>query len=385
MAHNSYQQAGGEDAVLRNEADLLMHGGHQVQIYTKSNHDIRNSIQKLRAAIDISFSQSSFDEISRIICDFRPDILHVHNFFPLLSPSIHYAAKMNKVRVVQTLHNYRLICASATLSREGKVCELCLHGSRLNAVRYKCYRSSAIGSMSLVAMQHRIHRHGSLIDNTDRFIALTQFGKSKFVSGGIPQNKIAVKPNFVKESISQSSRSKSSHLDREKYFLFVGRLSEEKGIKTLVESWKSCGGLNLRIAGDGPLAGLVKENAAENIKVLGRLSATEIADQMSGAAALIFPSTWYEGLPMTVIEAFSLGLPVIASGIGSLAEIVIENVNGLHFEVGNAVDLSLKVRKISSSPELRRHLSCGAHQDYCQKYTPHANLKMLEEIYGGVL
>lgn len=371
--------------MLRYEAALLASAGHEVHVHTVSNDNITGVMQKIRTAIDVTYSSSSFQEVSQIIDSFRPTVMHVHNFFPLLTPSIHSAARRHKIPVVQTLHNYRLICAAATFSRNGNICELCLRGSKFNAVKFGCYRGSSLGSLPLVMLQESIHGAGSLIDCTDRFIALTEFGKSKFVEGGLPGKKIVVKPNFVEDRFKASPHSTISDGNSEPYYLFVGRISAEKGIVALIEAWRNIRNIKLKVAGDGPMMDYIRSSACDNIEVLGKLSTDEIVEQMRGAAALIFPSTWYEGMPMTVIEALSLGLPIIASNIGSLSEIVINNYNGLHFEAGNPHELENAVVRMTENPELRRRLSSSARQDYLSKYTPEKNLSQLMHIYEDIV
>lgn len=383
MAHNTYQYAGGEDAVVLNEANLLRQVGYDVHIHSISNDSIVGTLDRIRAAVNVSFSRKSFDEISNAIDRFNPDVLHVHNFFPLLTPSIHYAAKLRGLKVVQTLHNYRLICSAATFLRDGHVCELCLTGSKLNAVRYKCYRESVVGSMALVNFQNKIHASKGLIECTDRFVALTEFGRSKFIDGNIPPEKIVVKPNFVVDRVDKICQASMQNNSDDGYFLFVGRLSLEKGVHTLIDAWRSLPEKKLRIAGSGPLSDFISKNLTNNIEVLGHLSAEQIAIQMMGAQALIFPSTWYEGLPMTVIEAFSLGLPVIASNIGSLSEIITDGLNGLHFSVGEHRELAQKVELICDAKGMRTVLSDGARATYIRKYTPEANVRQLIDIYNS--
>lgn len=317
------------------------------------------------------------------IASLRPDVVHVHNFFPLLSPAVHKAARDGGAAVVQTLHNYRMICAAATLARDGTICELCLKGSRLNALRYRCYRGSLVGTAALVNMQRVNARDQLLARNVHRFIALTEFARKKYIEGGFPAERVVVKPNFLMDTVAPHVRPQVTQ--KRSGALYVGRLSEEKGLSILLDAWKSLAHVSLRIAGDGPLREQLLARLPPNVTYLGRLDADAIKQEMAKAAMLVVPSTWYEGLPMTIVEAYAEGLPVIASRLGSLAEIVVDGKTGFHFEPSSPADLAKAVQALHGHEDLLAHLSrrCLAYsQDH---FSAKANLEKLTQIYNDAI
>lgn len=375
ILHNIYRQAGGEDAVVRNEAAMLRRAGHTVTVETVSNDAIRSRVDAARAAWRAAYDPKRTNWMEALLDRVRPDIVHIHNFFPLLTPAVHEAAARFGAGVVQTLHNYRLLCAAATLERDGKICELCLGGSRWPALRHRCYRDSLSGTWAVTRLQGRALDRAVLTDNVDRFIALTEFSRSKFLQGGLPADKIAVKPNFLPGPISPKGEVARSGA------LYVGRLSHEKGVTNLIEAWRDVPGIPLVVCGDGPLRGELEKRAPANVTFLGQIDAVQIGRAMARASVMIVPSVWYEGFPMTIAEAFASGLPVIASRIGSLAEIVEDNVNGLHCEAGSASSLRDTVRGFFDRPDLAEHMGKQARRAFEELYSESRNLAMLEEIY----
>lgn len=377
LAHNSYRQRGGEDAVVANEKSLLAGRGHDVRLWTVSNDRISGILPTLKAAWQAPWSHDARKVMELELAEFAPDIVHIHNFFPLLTPAIHVACWDAGVPVVQTLHNYRTICAGAMLMRGGKPCEDCVGGSPYQAALHGCYRGSRLASLAVARMVDIHRRRRTWETKVDRCIALTEFGKGRFVAAGFPADRIAVKPNFVE------GRATSPGVERDGA-LFVGRLSPEKGVHTLLRGWA---GLNvpLRVAGDGPLLGSVRSAGISNLIALGAISPVSVADEMSRAAFLLFPSEWYEGFPMTLVEAFCRGLPVIASRLGAMAEIVEDGVTGLHFTPGDAADLAAKVRWATAHAQDMRRMGENARRVYEDKYTPEANYSQLMSIYEAVI
>ncbi|PYX03867.1 MAG: glycosyl transferase family 1, partial [Acidobacteria bacterium] len=246
VAHNSYQHAGGEDAVFDNEARLLRQSGHEVREYLDDNHRIAE-FSSTRLGIETLWSRSSYKKLSAVLAEFRPNVVHFHNTFPLISPSVYYAARNHSVPVVQTLHNYRLFCPAAAFFRDGKVCEDCLDKSRWQAVRHACYRQSRSASSAVAAMLSFHHWYGTWKNLVNCYIALSEFSRAKFIEAGLPPEKIVVKPNFVLPDPGVGPGSRE-------YAVFLGRLSEEKGLRTLVQAWahvnRNC---PLRVIGEGPL------------------------------------------------------------------------------------------------------------------------------------
>lgn len=382
VLHNRYRQAGGEDVTVRQEISLLKNNGHDVEMLQEDNDGIVTPAEGMLTAIRCVYSMRSRRLIHNAITDFRPDLVHIHNFFPRLSPAVHYACHDRGVPVVQTLHNFRLACPGANLFRNGKVCEECL-GLTLAwpAIKHGCYRGSRLATMA-VANMLAVHRAlGTWRKTVSVFVALTEFAGKKLASGGIPKEKIAVKPNFVLDEAGAGSGDGG-------YALFVGRLSPEKGVETLLRAWRLIPtARRLRILGDGPMTPMVREAAKQisGIEWLGARSRSEVVQQMREATVLIMPSGCYEGFPLVAAEAFSVGLPVIASHLGSMAEIVTHGATGRLFTPGDAVELAHQIESIYSHPGELAAMRAKARQEYQLKYTPGRNYSMLMQIYGRAM
>ena len=377
ILHNAYQQPGGEDAVVAAESALLRGAGHKVRVETVSNHAISGFAAKAATFLAAPYNPTRKKWLAALVDRERPDLVHIHNFFPLLTPAIHEAAAEMGLPVVQTLHNYRLVCANAQLLRNGSVCEKCLAGNRLWGVAHRCYRGSLPGSLAVVRMQERAFRAGTWHSHVHRFIALTAFARQKFVASGLPADRIAVKPNVVARI--------SAPADARHGALFVGRLSPEKGVETLIKAWEQLPMFPLTIAGNGPELERMRALAPANVTFTVAQTPGEIALHMAKAQALIVPSLWYEGFPMVVAEAFAAGLPVIASNIGSLAEIVVPGRNGAHFVPGDAQDLVATVEALLANPATLQRLAVGARASYETHYTPETSLAQLERIYADAI
>jgi glycosyltransferase involved in cell wall biosynthesis len=382
VVHNTYQQRGGEEAVVAAEARLLEENGHDVIRYERHNDELRGrgATGRIEASVDVVWSSRSFREIGELITKERPDIAHFHNTFPLISPSAYYACARAGVPTVQTLHNYRLLCPAAKFLRDGKVCEACLgrYGAWPGIV-HGCYRGSRAATAATAAML-AVHRGlGSWQKKVDVYVALSQFARRKFIEGGLPAERIEVKPNFMVGASAPRAQVGD-------YVLFVGRLSEEKGPQLLLTAWRGMRTkIPLRIAGDGPLLEqLTREigkSSLSHIELIGHRPPDEIRELMQGARFLVFPSMWYEGFPMTIAEGFASGLPVVASQLGSTAEIVRHGITGLHFEPGSAADLSAKVEWAWTHPEELARMGHAAQAEYELKYQPSKNYEMLINIY----
>jgi len=365
--------------VFRNERALLERAGSEVVLYERFNDDIDDSTFRKRCelALDGAWSRRSYDELTKLIRETRPDVAHFHNTFPQISPSAYAACQDNGVPVVQTLHNFRLICANALLTRDGKPCDACVGNTLLPALRHRCYRGSLPATGALVWMLTRNRWHGSYRRLVDRYIALTQFAADRLAMGGLPAEKIVVKPNFLEAA-------RAGGEEREEYAIFVGRLSEEKGVRTMLRAWRAVHSLPLKIVGDGPLRAelsAIVEQENLPIELLGQRTRDEILELVGRATLQVLPSEWFEGFPMVLLEAFACGTPVVASDIGSLAEIVGHESTGLLFQAGDAEDLARKVERLATDPS-RRALGRSARAEYEQKYTPERNLDRLLEIYG---
>lgn len=377
--HNRYQIRGGEEECYEAEIDLLREKGHTVDIYEESNDRIAE-LGSLKTAIRTIWSQESYQAIQRRLAEQTYDVVHVQNFFPLISPAIYYAAKERGVPVVQTLHNYRLLCPNAKFFRDDRVCEDCL-GQFMPwpGIVHGCYRESraASGSVATMIAVHRAMRTWTKM--VDRYIVLTEFAREKFIQGGIPADKLIVKPNFVPDpGLGKGTGG---------YALYAGRLSPEKGIGLLLSAWEQLGNqIPLKIVGDGPLVDRVTEAAKTNPRVeyLGRKPLDEVYTLLKAATFLAFPSQWYEGLPRILIESFAVGTPAIATNLGSMSSLVKPYSTGLHFQVGNTEDLIQQVKWFLANPEQVRQMRQEARAEFESKYTAQANYNQLMEIYAGI-
>ena len=375
FVHNHYKLEGGEDQVLSYERDLINRHGHITDTFAITNMQINRFVSKLKTAFYLKYSHEYKQVLLHHISGFNPDIIHAHNLFPLLTPSIYDACIESKIPVVQTLHNYRTICSNALLMRDGHICELCISGSHYNAVLYRCYRNSMLGSLAVAKMLSYHRKNKTWKNKVDCFIALTQFAKKKFIQGGFPEKEIMVKPNFFAHD-----RAFCEITNNREGVLFIGRLSHEKGIKTLLNAWKTLD-ISLKIAGEGPLVGMIDITTSSKITLLGQIPPSQVTKEMAKAKFLVMPSECYEGFPMVLVEAFAHGLPVIASNLGGMSEIVKNNITGLHFEPGNPEDLAKKVLWMYAHPDECERMGKNARNEYEQKYTPEKNYKMLMDIY----
>lgn len=374
IAHNAYQQRGGEDAVVEAEINLLRQHGHAVAVYARRNDEI-GALSNTSLALQTFWSGRTVDEVNRLIQDFRPDVIHAHNTFPLLSPALYWAASRAGVPVVQTLHNFRLMCLNALFLREGKVCEDCMGHLPWRGVARACYRGSHAASAVLAGML-ALHRGlGTYRHKVARYIALNAFCRGKFIEGGLPAERVVVKPNFVDFAAPQAAHRAG--------LLFVGRLSVEKGVATLAEAMALLPDTPLRVAGNGPEAGLL--NGMAGVTRLGSLLGEAVRQEMSRAAALVVPSICHETFGLVVIEAFACGTPVVASRIGALAELVREGKTGLFFEPGNPRDLADKIAWALAHPEQMAAMGRNAHAQYEAEFSAEVNYRRLMKIYQEVI
>jgi glycosyltransferase involved in cell wall biosynthesis len=385
IVHNAYQQAGGEDAVVSAEKALLLRAGNEVHEYLRHNNEIKSggTCSNITLGFRTVWSTSSQNELHSLLKAWKPDVVHFHNTFPLISPAAYYACRELGVPVVQTLHNYRLFCAAGAFFRDGQVCEDCLTKSRWQALRHACYRQSRGASATVVAMLSFHHWYGTWNNLVDRYIALSEFSRAKFVEAGLPAEKIIVKPNFACAATGVSAESRD-------YAVFVGRLSEEKGLRTLLQAWSRVNPkYALRVIGDGPLfndlQSEIRRLGLSNVHLEGRLPREESLEVLQNAKVLILPSNCYENFPMTIVEAYAYGTPVIASRLGAMAEIVDDGRTGLHFTPGDADDLAKKVEWAWAHPKEMRDMGRNAHKEYETKYTAERNYKLLLEVYQQVM
>ncbi|WP_413199973.1 glycosyltransferase [Nostoc piscinale] len=384
ILHNRYRLTGGEDKVVQIEKSLLEANGHDVILLEENNLNIVNVWDTLAAAGGAIYSLPSKQLVQAEIIRFSPDVVHVHNFFPLLSPAVYDACYAAGVPVIQTLHNYRLACPKAMPFRDGKICEDCI-GTLIpwSSVVHGCYRNSHLQSSVVAAMTTWHRLTGTWHKKVNGYIVLTQFQKEKMIQAGLPAEKIYIKPNFVFQP-----NKLESNIQRDNYLLFVGRLSEEKGVSVLIDAYiKSHISTPLKIVGDGPLHQVLQKKVQTAgyeylIEFLGYQDKVIVLELMQKAKFLVFPSIWYEGFPLTIVEAFAASLPVIVSQLGSMAEIVEDHVSGLYFEAGNSEDLAAKIKWAINHNELMINYGKNARSIYEYKYSSEVNYQQLMSIYN---
>jgi glycosyltransferase involved in cell wall biosynthesis len=383
LVHNRYRSdhPSGEDTVVQQERRLLEDAGHEVVEYIRRSDDISGMSAARKAELPLRVTWSFQDqaamhaELSRQ----RFDVIHLHNSFPLISPSILAPARQMSVPVVATLHNYRLVCAAGTLLRDGLPCFKCLHGSPLPALTHACYRGSRLATAPL-ALSIGTHRAlGTWQRGVDRFIVMSKFARGMMTEAGLSADQITIKPHFIPSPARVRSGAGS-------YGLYLGRLSEEKGVSTLIEAWDSSLG-TLMIAGDGPLRQGLEAQAAQHgssVRFLGSLDRAEALDLLLNARYLVNPSKAFETFGLSVVEAFAHGVPAVVPNQGVFPELVREDENGFTFEPGNPRSLRAALHKINDRGVSLR-TGEAARQDYLSHFTPASNLTALETIYHEVI
>lgn len=384
LVHNFYKQPGGEDTVFYNEKELLEQHGHKVVTYTRTNEELdgMNKLQKVLLPFTVVFSLKTYNDIRRIIKKEKVDVVHVHNTLTLISPSVYYAALSLKVPVVQTMHNFRLLCSGATFYKKGHVCEQCVRKGLTCGIRGRCYRDSLSQSLmsAFILMYHRMRG----IYRKINYICLTEFNKEKLLELNnrkklIDENKIYIKPNFtVPEKIE-------ADVNQEEYYIYVARLEAIKGIKLVVKAFKE-NGRKLIVLGSGnqeeEVRKYIEKNKADNITLLGHVEKDTVMKMLSSAKALIVASQWYETFGMTVIEAYSVATPVIAGDIGNIGNIVKEGITGYKYTYYSykALNEAIDVFERSDISALKKN----AYDEYEKYYSKEMNYQILNDIYEDV-
>ncbi len=374
VAHCAYQMRGGEDSVVEAERELLRSRGHEVLLYQRRNDDIQG-LNKLVAASQALWSGRTYRQIIDLALRFKADIIHAHNTFPLISPSLYGAAWRCRIPVVQTLHNFRLLCPQGVFLRAGALCEDCLGHIPWRGVVHRCYRASAAQTSVAVGMLAAHRWLGTYQRKVTRYIALNEFARGKFIEGGFPADRISIKPNFVDIPPPAAQCRRGG--------LFVGRLSPEKGVSVMMEALRRHPQISLDVMGAGPLHSTVVQHP--QLRVSGWCEPREVYERMRGASYLLLPSVCYENFPRTLVEAFACGLPVIASRSGPMMELIEEGHSGLLFESGSASDLADKIAWAEAHPEAMRRMGDNARHAYEAKFTPEENYRQLTEIYRGAM
>lgn len=386
LVHNSYQQSGGEDVAFDQERQLLTRTGHTVLSYRRSNWEV-NAYQGLGRFALVQKTVWATDtrrHIIGILESEKPDLIHAHNTFVMVSPSIFSACHEAGIPVVMTLHNYRLCCPAAIFFRDGHICEECVDRSLWQGIRHACYRDSRAATAT-VALMLAVHRQRQTwVRDVDYYIALTEFARSRFVRAGLPPEKVMVKPNFAYPDPGMREDTAGE------YALFAGRLSPEKRVNTLLAAWsRLCRQIPLVIIGGGPQQSELERekdrSGLKSVTFLGQLPRDRVLAAMRRARFLIFPSEWYENFPVTIAESFACGLPVICSRLGAMNEIVEDGRTGLTFAPGDPEDLAEKVEAAWSDPRRMQLMGKEARQEYESKYTAEKNYPVLMEIYQRAL
>jgi glycosyltransferase involved in cell wall biosynthesis len=385
LVHNYYQQPGGEDVVFEQERGLLERKGHEVITYVRSNQEIEHfsTVQRIGLLKTIVSAGDSKADIQRLLQREQPDLAHIHNTFMMISPSIYEACAEARIPIVQTLHNYRLLCPAVTLYRNGTICEECIDHGLLRSIQHGCYRGSRPTTAAVVAMLQTHRFRNTWASRVNAYIALTDFARHKFVDNGLPEAKVHVKPNFVDPDPGERDQAGD-------YVLFVGRLAQEKGASILPDAWNLLKvTIPLKIVGDGPSRAALEKQAIEHkltsVELLGQLRRDTTRELIRGARFVVLPSLWYEGFPMVLAESFACGVPVVGSRLGAMEELIDDGQIGLHFVPGDPADLARKIAWAWASPNEMAVMGHGARRKYERDYGTESNYRLLMNIYSQVI
>ncbi|MCU0431132.1 MAG: glycosyltransferase family 4 protein [Cytophagaceae bacterium] len=377
MLHNKYKISGGEDVSTQAEYEMLKEGGLDIDLHCVHN-DALDHMPSWKAALNTVWSISSHKDIVQRIHSKKYDLVHVQNFFPLLSPSIFHAAKKCGVKVVMSVRNYRLVCPNALLFTNDEVCEKCVGKSiPFPGITGKCYRDSRAASAVAVAMLSAHHLLGTFRNKVDGYICISEFVKKQLMEGGFAENKLHVKHNFVVSQLEPSFQPGE-------YYVYAGRLSQEKGIDLVMEAFRNTN-LPLKIIGDGPLKESLKQQSASspNISLLGKLPLQETYKVISGAKALVFPSKWHEPFGRTIVEAFAHGTPVVGTAMGGVTELIKDGYNGFLFDPFKNHALTDVLNRFEQQHSLK--LREQAYQSYQSHFTKEKNFSELTHYYQQIL
>lgn len=375
VAHNRYHYRGGEDTVVEVEVALLRDRGHEVQLYSRDNSELQNMAMS-SAALSALWSRQTYKEVQQRCIDFKPDLIHAHNTFPLISPSLYGVAADMRIPVVQTLHNFRLLCPQAMLLRRDRVCEDCIGHLPWRAVVHRCYRNSTAQS-ALTATMLTLHRWlGTWNTRVSRYIVLNNLCREKFIQGGLPAARLRIKPNFVRST-------RVPHWQGRKGGIFIGRLSAEKGIAVLTQAMAALPALTMDVFGKGPMQALVE--STPGMRYGGFQSPSQLAERLHKAAYLVVPSTGVESFGLVAIEAFCCGTPVIAARHGGLSDLIEHGKTGLLVAPGDVDALKEAISWAEHHPHEMAQMGKAARAEYLTRYTPEHNYKILFAIYQEAL
>jgi glycosyltransferase involved in cell wall biosynthesis len=387
ILHNSHRSVfpSGANIVVDQEARLLAMNGHSILTMNPVSDEFTRAgyWKKLSLVLQVPFSLKSYRAVRGLIDREKPDIVHVHNIFPILSPSVYMAAESRKVPIVQTLHDFRFFCPAIFFLRNGALCDKCKDQKFGRSVRYGCYMNSKVRTIPVALMLKLHHTLKTFERRIDTFIYHTESQKALFVDAGLEGSKLFLKPNFVEDTFRRD------HHTRGKYVLFLGRIGEEKGLKALVETWRLLPDIPLKIIGDGPgmveFQAFAKDLRASGMEFLGRRPFEECMEALDGARFLVMPSIWRETFGRVIVEAFCHAKPVIASNLGSMADLVRDGSTGLLFPPGEPGELAHKVRWLWDHEDACEKMGWEGRREYEGRYTPERNYGMLMEIYERTL
>lgn len=382
IVHNYYQIPGGEDTVVANERKLLEDHGHEVLLYSRSNNEIKkmNKLKLVGLPLITIFNPKTYRDIKKIIKQQNIEIVHVHNTLTLISPAVYYAATKCRIPVIQTIHNFRMLCPGATFYRDGHICEDCVSKGLGCAIKHKCYRSSFLQTL-LCVINTKIHRATGIYKKIN-YICLTEFNKTKLLQlKEISDKQVFIKPNFV-----NNVREIIPFEKRKKQFIYVGRLDKLKGIDVLLKAWKLLGDNDekLLICGTGPMeewcCNYIKKNNL-NVEMLGLVDNERAIQLIANSKALVLPTRWYEGFPMTIVEAYSVGTPVIGSDIGNVGDIVIEGITGSKCLPDDYTSIIYVIKGLMD----KKNIYGTTIREYETKYTGNRNYELFSIIYNSIL
>lgn len=379
IVHNRYQIPGGEDTVFENEAALLRKHGHHVVLYERTNKELddMNVFQKTAVPLSMIFSVRSYIEIRDIIRKEHIDVVHVHNTLLRISPSVYYVAVKERVPAVQTIHNFRMICPNGICYRDGHICEECVeHGLRC-AIRHNCYRSNKLQTLACVLSMY-IHRLTGIYRKL-HYICLTEFNKHQLLKQRqISESQISVKPN----SMNSDGMIKPFE-ERKNQIIYAGRLDESKGIRFLLKVWKEMKShpYKLLIYGSGPLeeecSAFIKSEGLVDVELCGSIAHDQLMNIIGESKALILPTQWYEGFPMSMLEAMSKGTPVIVPDLGNAGSITVNHVTGYKYQPGSVEDC---IRAINED----MNINDAVYKHFIDNYSEEKNYESLMDIYETV-
>jgi glycosyltransferase involved in cell wall biosynthesis len=361
--------------VAEDEVSLLREAGHSVHMWAPVP-EASGALGLARAGASSVWSASAAQTVKRLVREHRADVVHAHNLFPALSPAVLRAALAEGAAVVMTLHSYRLLCLPGSFLRDGEICEVCLGHLPWRGVRYRCYRHSMAASGALAASL-AVHRALRTFDRVTRFFAVSRFVRDKYIQAGFSPGQIVVKPNFAWPSPRRSGPGE--------YFLVLGRLHPEKGVGTVVEAWRAHGAPGrVVVAGAGTEEATLRAAAPPSVEFAGEVPPAQVSGLLSRARALLVPSLWYEAAPRGIVEAYSAGVPVIASRVGALPESVEEGVSGLLVAPGDAKSWAQAAQRLADDSESEK-LGEGAYRLWGERFSPERGLEQLEACYREAL